>query len=161
VTAAIAVDQPVPLVPGPTDYYPAIPGPRNALLDMLRNTRSMCVEFYDPDGAKYGMPTYPWRASPDGWLTKRQLRARGLRPGGQLPAGQVMWRHHGKRRHGYLYLESLALPVREMTPAMWHRHFCMMAARQTCPSCGHIKPYCIPRSLGECNECADLARSAA
>ena len=28
--------QPVPLVPGPTDYYPAIPGPRNPLLDALR-----------------------------------------------------------------------------------------------------------------------------
>ena len=73
--------QPVPLVPGPTDYYPAIPGPRNALLDMLRRTRSIYTEFYDPDGLRFGMPTYPYRSAPAGWLTRRQLRAKDLRPG--------------------------------------------------------------------------------
>jgi hypothetical protein len=110
--------------------------------------------IYDPDGLTYGMPTYPWRACPAGWLTRRQLRAEGLRPGGQLPAGQCMWRHHGKRRVAYLYLRSLALPVRPMTPAMWHRHFCMMAARMTCEQCGITRSYCMPRSTGICNECA-------
>jgi hypothetical protein len=149
----VAVETPVPLVKGPTDYYPAIPGPRNALLDMLRGTRCIYVEFYDPDGLKYGMPTYPWRACPDGWLTRRQLAAEGLRPGGQLPAGQCMWRHRGRRRFAYLYLRSLALKKHPMTPAMWHRHYCMMAARMTCPQCGQIRPYCIPTSVGWCNDC--------
>lgn len=145
--------QPVPLVPGPTEYYPEIPGPRNALLDMLRNSRSIWVEFYDPDGARYGMPTYPWRAAPEGWLTRRQLRAEDLRPGGQLPAGQIIWRHRGKRRRADLFLRSLALPVRPMTPAMWGRHAAMMAARQWCPRCERMKPYCIPTSVGWCNDC--------
>ena len=148
---------PVPLVPGPTEYFPAIPGPRNLLLDSLAaqpGRRSIWVEFYDPDGARYGMPTYPWRAAPEGWLTRRQLRAENLRPGGQLPAGQVMWRHRGKRRRADLYLRSLALPVRPMTPAKWGAVACALVARATCPKCGQVKPYCIPTSVGWCNDCA-------
>lgn len=143
-----------PLIPGPQPYYPEIPGPRNALLDMLRNTRSIYVKYYDPDGARYGLPTYPFKAAPPGWLTKRQLRAAGLRPGGQEPCGQLLWDHRGKRRQAWLYLRSLALPVRPMTGPMWGRHHAMMAARQTCPQCNRIYPYCIPRSIGMCNTCA-------
>lgn len=45
---------------------------------------------YDPTGALHGIPTYPWRLAPSGLATYRQLRARGLRPGGQPIAGQVM-----------------------------------------------------------------------
>ena len=30
-----------------------------------------------------------------------------------------------------------------------------MAARRTCAVCGTEKPYCIPRSTGLCNDCAD------
>ena len=47
------------------------------------------AECYDPTGARYGIPTYPWRLAPDGLATRRQLRARGLRPGGQPIAAQV------------------------------------------------------------------------
>lgn len=36
---------------------------------------------FDPTGARYGIPTFPWRYAPDGYATRRQLRARGLRPG--------------------------------------------------------------------------------
>jgi hypothetical protein len=28
-----------------------------------------------------------------------------------------------------------------------------LAARRTCPTCGLEKPYYIPRSIGECNDC--------
>jgi hypothetical protein len=45
---------------------------------------------FDPAGTRYGIPTYPWRYAPDGLATRRQLRARGLRPGGQPIAAQVM-----------------------------------------------------------------------
>lgn len=151
------IERPVPLVPGPTDYYPAIPGPRNLLLDSLAaqpGRKSIFVEFYDPPGLKFGMPTYPWRAAPDGWLTRRQLADEGLRPGGQLPVGQIICRRRGKRCVGYLYLRSLALPKHPMTPAMWHRHYAMMAARQTCPECDGLRAYVIPTSIGMCNECA-------
>jgi hypothetical protein len=152
----VTVEAPIPLVPGPTDYYPAIPGPRSFLLDSLAaapGRRSIYTEFYDPSGQRYGMPTYPWRSCPAGWLTRRQLRAEGLRPGGQLPAGQMIWRHRGRRRVAYLYLRSLALPVTPMTPAMWARHHAMMAARQTCKRCDGMRSYCMPQS-GICNECA-------
>jgi len=143
----------VPLIPGPAPYLPAIPGPSIPLLESLRGTRSIYVEFYDPGGQRFGLPTYPYRDAPGGWLTRRQLRARGLRPGGQPPAGQVLWRHRGKRRVAYLYLESLALPVRPMTPAMWRSHAAAMCARMTCPVCGTWRPYCIPVSRGMCNDC--------
>ena len=157
-TAAVAEAlHPVPLVPGPAVYYPAIPGPRNMLLDSLAaqpGRKSIYVEFYDPGGLRYGIPTYPWRAAPDGWLTRRQLRAVGLRPGGQQRCGQVVWKHRGRERRADLFLRSLALPVHEMTPAMWVRHHTMMAARMTCPVCDEIRGYCISRALGMCNDCA-------
>jgi len=38
------------------------------------------VEFYDPTGTRFGLPTYPYRGAPDGYATTRQLRANGLDP---------------------------------------------------------------------------------
>lgn len=64
---------------------------------------------HDPTGAIYGLPSYPWRLAPEGLATRRQLRARGLRPGGQEAVAQVM---RGRRR-------------REAGPA-----------HDTCPHCG-------------------------
>jgi aryl-alcohol dehydrogenase-like predicted oxidoreductase len=113
----------------------------------------MYIEFYDPDGTRYGIPTYPWRSAPGGLLTMRQLRARGLRPGGQQPAAQILWRKGN--RVAYLYLTSLALPKRTATPAQLAALAAAMRARRTCPTCGLEKPYCIPRSRGECNDCAE------
>src|SRR6185437_13085584 len=69
-------------------------------LDGARS-RGIHVEFYDPDGSRYGLPTYPYHWAPKGLLTVRQLRAQGLRPGGQQPAAQIIWRK-GKRV-AYLY----------------------------------------------------------
>ncbi|GAA5005744.1 hypothetical protein GCM10025734_45190 [Kitasatospora paranensis] len=78
--------------------------------------------FWDPDGERFGLPTFPWRMAPDGYLTRRQLRARGLRPGGQPVAAQILWR---SRRSGvraaYLYRTTLAKPVRPMTPPVPRR----------------------------------------
>ncbi|ARZ68738.1 hypothetical protein SMD11_3094 [Streptomyces albireticuli] len=55
----------------------------------------MAVRFYDPTGARHGIPTYPWSLAPDGLATRRQLRDQGLRPGGQEIAAQVMWFNPG------------------------------------------------------------------
>ena len=128
-------------------------------LEMLRG-RGWFLEFYDPDGERYGLPTYPWRGAPDGLLTVRQLRARGLRPGGQDVAAQILWRHRRTRRVAYLYRADLAKPKRVASPAQLAAIGRALAARRTCPTCGQEKPYCIPRSRGECNDCADLARAA-
>ncbi|MFT9477434.1 RRQRL motif-containing zinc-binding protein [Streptomyces sp. Mo3] len=112
---------------------------------------------YDPNGITWGLATYPWRLAPDGYATRRQLRARGLRPGGQPIAAQVM-RRSRRRRSGvsvaYLYRLDLAKQVRPMTPGMWRAHEAMMRARRTCPQCSTVADYCIPTSLGVCVTCA-------
>ena len=124
---------------------------RVPVLDGARS-RGIHVEFYDPDGSRYGLPTYPYHWAPKGLLTVRQLRAQGLRPGGQQPAAQIIWRK-GKRV-AYLYQTALALPKRTATPAQLAAIAAALRARRTCPACGQEKTYCIPRSRGECNDCA-------
>jgi hypothetical protein len=126
-------------------------------LDDLR-TRNIAPEFYDPDGQRYGLPTYPWKFAPDGLLTRRQLRAKGLRPGGQDIAAQILWRHHRQRRVAYLYREDISRPRRQPTIAQLVAIGKALQSRRTCPTCGNQKPYCIPRSRGECNDCADTWR---
>jgi hypothetical protein len=122
-------------------------------LDGLRG-RSILAEFYDPDGTRYGLPTYPYYWAPAGLLTRRQLRAKGLRPGGQDIAAQILWRHRRNRRVAYLYREDQSLPKRHATAAQLAAIGKALQARRTCPTCGHEKPYCIPPSAGECNDCA-------
>jgi hypothetical protein len=126
--------------------------------------RGIRPEFLDVDGERYGLPTYPYHLAPDGLRTKRQLRKKGLRPGGQDIAAQILWWHGGgrgrsgragrSRRVAYLYDEAQAKPVRPMTPAKWGAVASALVARKTCPSCGRVMPYYIPKSIGECNECA-------
>ncbi|MFH9071492.1 RRQRL motif-containing zinc-binding protein [Streptomyces alboflavus] len=112
---------------------------------------------YDPTGRRYGIPTYPWHFAPTGLATRRQLRAQGLRPGGQPVVAQVMLRH--RRRKGgafvaYLYREDLAKPVRPMTSRKWGALALAMLARRTCPQCRRDAGYVIPPSLGTCVTCA-------
>jgi rubredoxin len=112
------------------------------------------IEFYDPDGGRYGLPTYPYRWAPKGLLTRRQLTANGLRPGGQPVAAQIIWKHKGKRRVAYLYRADAAKPKRDATPAQRTAISSALRARRTCPTCGAQKDYYIPLSAGECNDCA-------
>ncbi|MFD3946835.1 RRQRL motif-containing zinc-binding protein [Streptomyces sp. NPDC058579] len=112
---------------------------------------------FDPTGAKYGIPTYPWRYAPDGYATRRQLRALGLRPGGQPVAAQVMRRSRGRKSGvlvGHLYRVDLAKPVRPMTSRKWGALALAMLARRTCPQCRTDAGYVIPTSLGTCVPCA-------
>ncbi|WP_043494190.1 RRQRL motif-containing zinc-binding protein, partial [Streptomyces viridosporus] len=64
------------------------------------------------------LPVFRWHLAPDGYATRRQLRARGLRPGGQGVAAQL---ERSRRRRpplvAYLYRIDAAKPVRPMTPA--------------------------------------------
>ncbi|MER8263020.1 RRQRL motif-containing zinc-binding protein [Streptomyces griseus] len=124
--------------------------------------------FYDPTGSRYGVPTFPWRMAPDGYATRRQLRAVGLRPGGQDIAAQVLW--HSRRywakgtspiRVAYLYRIELAKTVRPMTPAKWAALAKANTARQVCPECRTDAGYRIPTSLGMCVTCADFPQLAA
>ncbi|WP_411130483.1 RRQRL motif-containing zinc-binding protein [Streptomyces sp. x-19] len=118
--------------------------------------------FWDPDGARYGIPTYPYRLAPDGLATRRQLRARGLRPGGQPVVAQILWQ---SRRCGVraacLYRLDLAQPVRPMTPARWAAVAKALAARRWCPCCRRDAGYTLPTSLGTCLTCAESPALAA
>ena len=109
--------------------------------------------FHDPDGARYGIPTFWWRGAPPGYATRRQLRAAGLRPGGQPVAAQILWQGVGGIRAAYLYRVDLAAPKRTATPAQRRAIAAALLARRTCPTCGTVGPYYIPRSLGECLSC--------
>jgi len=111
--------------------------------------------FHDPEGARYGLPTYWWRGAPSGYATRRQLRASGLCPGRQPVAGQVLWAGVGGTRTAYLYRIDLARPKRPATPGQLRAVQAALRARRTCPTCGTVRPYCIPRSLGECVDCHD------
>ncbi len=111
---------------------------------------------FDPSGARFGVPTYPWRFAPGGYATRRQLRAAGLRPGGQPVAAQVMRRHRGRKtgvQVAYLYRVDRAKPVRPMTSRKWGALALAMLARRTCPKCRITYSYCIPTSLGVCLLC--------
>ncbi|MFF9062512.1 RRQRL motif-containing zinc-binding protein [Streptomyces sp. NPDC014882] len=101
------------------------------------------------------LPVYRWRLAPDGYATRRQLRSRGLRPGGQPVAAQL---ERPRRRRGplvaYLYRIDLAKPVRPMTPARRAALDKANAARRRCPECCRDAGYVIPASLGTCVPCA-------
>ena len=113
------------------------------------------AKCFDPAGARYGIPTYPWRYAPDGLATRRQLRARGLRPGGQPIAGQALLpRFRRAPLVAYFYRIDLAKPVRPMTSRKWGALALAMHARRTCPKCQITYSYCIPPSLGMCVLCA-------
>ncbi|MEU5158579.1 RRQRL motif-containing zinc-binding protein [Streptomyces sp. NPDC020875] len=116
---------------------------------------------YDPAGARHGIPTYPWRLAPDGLATRRQLRAAGLRPGGQPVAAQVLRPRRGRGPlTAYLYRVDRARPVRPMTPGRHAALAAAMLARRTCPQCCRDAGYVIPASLGTCVTCHDETRAA-
>ncbi|MDN3296449.1 RRQRL motif-containing zinc-binding protein [Streptomyces ficellus] len=113
------------------------------------------ADCYDPTGERFGIPTFPWRMAPDGYATRRQLRARGLRPGGQEVAAQVLRpRRRREPLAGYLYRIDQAKAVRPMTARKWGALALAMLARRTCPECRRDAGYVIPPSLGMCATCA-------
>jgi len=97
--------------------------------------------------------------APDGLATKRQLAARGLRPGGAAVVAQIMW----KRRRGdgvaYLYRLAEAKPKRTPTAGNLRAVAAMLAARSTCQVCGLTFEYCLPAGR-VCLHCADPDRYA-
>jgi hypothetical protein len=125
----------------------------NAYLNALGARTGIRVEFYDPTGSRYGFPTFPFRYAPDGLATLRQLRAAGLRPGGNDPVAQILWRHRKQTRIAYLYRIDLAKPKRTATPAQRTAIDKALLARRTCPVCRQLKDYFMPRSTGACLIC--------
>jgi len=129
---------------------------RNAYLDTLQ-ALGRFIEFYDPDGDRFGLPTYPYHWAPTELATRRQLRAAGLHPGRQPIAGQILWRRRKQQRVAYLYDIAKAKAKRPLSPAQLAAVARALLARRTCTTCEQVKPYYIPRRYGECLDCAGVA----
>ena len=129
------------------------PALTSTFLDALGNRTGIRVEFYDPTGSRYGLPTFPFHQAPDGLATRRQLRADGLRPNGYDPVAQILWRHRKQTRTAYLYRRDLAAPKRAATAAQLAAVAKALRARRTCRHCGITRPYYIPRRTGACLIC--------
>ncbi|BCJ27932.1 RRQRL motif-containing zinc-binding protein [Actinocatenispora sera] len=111
------------------------------------------ARYIDPDGDRYGIPTFCWGLAPPGLATRRQLATLNLRPGGHDPVAQIMWRGHRRDRIALLYAIATAKPKRTATPRQRAALDKANTARRTCPECGHIKDYVIPGRFGRCLDC--------
>ncbi|WAL65599.1 hypothetical protein ORV05_32750 [Amycolatopsis cynarae] len=103
-----------------------------------------------------GVVLLSWGIAPrDKLATRRQLRAMGLRPGGQDPVAVLYFRNRAacKKVFANLYLISEAKPVRPMTAARRAALDKALAARRTCRTCGRDVGYYMPTSTRECWEC--------
>ena len=107
-----------------------------------------------------GLPSWSWRKAPRGLLTRRQMRAEGLAPGGAWPVGQLVFHHRRREVRALLYDRGELAPKRVPSAAQLAALERALAARRRCPACGRDVGYCIPTSLGCCVDCAypDLTR---
>lgn len=100
------------------------------------------------------MQTYAWfEQVPEHLRTRRQLRERGLRPGGPVIA-RVVWRDG--ERHADLFDSAAAQPKRVMTDAQRAALAKAQQARRTCPGCGTVLPFVLParwRCVPDCAVC--------
>ena len=119
-------------------------------------TRARAI-YDDPTGVRHGgLPTFMWQCAPAGLATLRQLRAHGLRPGGQDIAAQVLWRGIGGTRVAYLYEVAQAKPKRTATPAQRAAIAAALKARRWCPTCKRHQPYYVSTTYRCCWTCAGL-----
>lgn len=112
--------------------------------------------FWDPEGKRHGLPTYPWNMAPDGLATVRQLAARGLRPNGQPVVAQLMWSlGRGRVATANLYRVENAAPKRPATAGNMRAVKRMIEARSTCKLCKTVFDFCLSRRLGRlCWDCS-------
>lgn len=104
-----------------------------------------------------GFPTWSFRCAPTGLATRRQLRARGLCPGGHQPYGLLVWRNG--RQWAHLYRVDLARPKRVPTDsqraALAKATAAAVASRAAvryCPACDADAGYPLTRFGGLCFE---------
>lgn len=106
----------------------------------------------------HGMPTFGFRGAPGGLMTRRQLRAAGLRPGRSGVVAQIEWR--GGRRWAGLYLVAEATPCPGLTtPQLVSLHKARRALR-TCRVCGWLAPRRLPAGR-VCADCSTIPLPAA
>lgn len=98
-----------------------------------------------------GLPTWRWRSAPRGLVTRRQMRAEGLAPGGRSPVARVVCRRG--RRWALLWERSELVTKRVPSAAQLDAVAAALAARRWCPACRRDVGYCIPTSVGVCGRC--------
>lgn len=103
-----------------------------------------------PGRTLHGLPAFDFGCAPSGLLTRRQLRAAGLAPGGHEPYARLVW--HRGRRWAWLYREDLAWPKRVPTAAQLEAVLKALAARQVCAVCGPV-PYYVRTTDQLCGDC--------
>lgn len=109
-------------------------------------------------GTHDGYPVLTW-----GWAdrrvlaTIRQLRAAGLRPGGQDAVAVLLFQHRRPARStdfARLYLIEQALPKRTATPAQRAAIATALRARRTCKGpCGQLQDYYLSTTSRMCGPC--------
>ncbi|MEU3774229.1 RRQRL motif-containing zinc-binding protein [Streptomyces sp. NPDC032472] len=108
------------------------------------------------------LPEHDRGAIPKGLLTRRQLRDKGLSPGGHDPVAVLRCKYCAFRpdqscnhpTRGWLYDVELARPKRVPTLAQERALDRAMAARSTCPRCQRRYYFCLPlRTQGCCDPC--------
>lgn len=107
-------------------------------------------------GTHEGLPLLSWGLAPrDKLATRRQLRALGLRPGGQEPVAVLSFRCRRActRVFARLFLIEACTPVRPMTPARWAALGAAMAARRRCGQCDADAGAELPRTRRVCDPC--------
>lgn len=102
----------------------------------------------------HGLATFDFGHAPRGLATRRQLRERGLCPGGHDIVAQLVW--DGGRQWAGLYRLDVARPKRTPSPSQRTALERAMAARRRCTRCGHDAGYCLPRTSRTCWPCEQI-----
>ncbi|MFB7722299.1 hypothetical protein [Nocardia sp. NPDC056100] len=77
----------------------------------------MSARFLDPEGTRYGIPTFPWRMAPKHLRTERQLAEQRQRPGAEAQAQVLGTSRRFGQLQAYLYDEANAVPKQERSEA--------------------------------------------
>ncbi|MFB8001540.1 hypothetical protein [Nocardia sp. NPDC056000] len=77
----------------------------------------MSARFLDPEGTRYGIPTFPWRMAPKHLRTERQLAQQRQRPGAEAQAQVLGTSRRFGQIQAYLYDEANAVPKQERSEA--------------------------------------------
>lgn len=107
-------------------------------------------------GYKDGLPILSRHCAPTHVLaTFRQLRTRGLRPGGADPVAVLYTKHtpSGACNWSSLWRITDAVAVRAMTPARWASIHRALAARRTCRQCDTDTGSYLPKDRPWCDPC--------
>ena len=132
---------------------PARPGEHARRLPRQLTAKGTFLQFYDPDGTRHGIPTYPYRWAPGPLHHPAAPRPRACAPAGSPSPPRSCGTTTAHAASPTSTAPTSPCPKRQATPAQLAAIGKALAARRTCAVCGTEKPYCMPRSTGQCNDC--------